>query len=370
MCGSTKKIKKIFKKSIDKDIFLCYHNSQEKRFFEGNMSNIVDVAREAGVAVSTVSNVLSNKKFVSEKISKRVLDACNRLNYKYNIVAASLVTKKTKVIGVFLETTKDMFHDFYFDLLKGISLTAAHRGYSPILYFNILEQNDLTKVFLTGRGLMEGAIILAPIENDFRVKELEKDGTPYVLIGAPSQEMSENVYYVDSENENNTFEITKHLLLNGHRKILFLNGLKNFTINRDRERGFIKTFSKMNLEMEGCKIINIPSTEESALAALNDLKEFSYTACITESNIAARAVYGFVNKKGLTVGKDIAVASLGGMERDEFEPKLTTVFTDFEDVGIKSSTLLLDILNDKEISNHYVVNKSTIHYDVSSDFKI
>ena len=337
----------------------------------GTATNIYDVAKSANVAYSTVSNVLTNKKFVSEEMKQRVFEACRKLNYKPNFLASTLVTRKTGILGLFLETAEDFYSLVYPALIKGVGLHGSHHGYSPILFFNLLDKSAFSAPCFASTGLLDGAIILAPIENDFRIAELHKDNVPMVVIGTPPGGFDFSVPYADSDNREDTYTVTKHLLDNGHRNIAFLNSRYDMTISQHRTEGFIKAYEEIGVPYDARLVFNISTDESAAYNLLSGLNpSLSYTACITESNVSAKGVYAFARDKGLKIGVDFAVASLSGMREELFSPELTTVCVDFEEVGVNAINLLKKIIEAPDTADIYCKNKSDIFFGKSSNFVV
>ena len=95
------------------------------------MASIKDVARRAGVSISTVSNVLNGTKYVSEDLKKRVNIAVSELEYEVDPVARNMKSQRSKTIGVI---TADMCGLFYPYIMKGIYEVAIQKGYSVMIY--------------------------------------------------------------------------------------------------------------------------------------------------------------------------------------------------------------------------------------------
>lgn len=328
------------------------------------MATLHDVARESGVSIATISNVFTKKKYVSLETKQKILEICRKLDYKPDPIAASMITKKTGIIGLFLDTKKDVFHVIYSYLIKGVGMEAAHIGYSPLMFFNISEKEDLSKLFSKKTAFIEGAIILAPHGGDFRIKELLKDNIPLVVIGNPPEDIDADIPYLDSPNEQDTYTLTSHLLSKGHRRIAFLNSPKSMTVGKDRLKGFMRAFKEYAAEPDRNLMFEISSHEE-AYGVLNKINA-SFTACMVESDNSAREVYKFAADKNLEIGVNFAVVSLGGL-REEFMPSLTSIYVDFEEVGINAVRLLKNVF-DKNISSKFIEDKSYITIGASSDF--
>ncbi|MES0341676.1 MAG: LacI family DNA-binding transcriptional regulator, partial [Candidatus Humimicrobiaceae bacterium] len=111
-------------------------------------SSIKDVAKEAGVSISTVSSVINKNKFVSEEREKRVLDAIKKLKYKPNIIARGLRTKSTRAVGVILP---DIAQPFFAQVIRGMEEAARTRNYTLILgcsFYDIVEEERQINILM------------------------------------------------------------------------------------------------------------------------------------------------------------------------------------------------------------------------------
>jgi len=328
------------------------------------MATLHDVARKSGVSVATVSNVFTRKKYVSPETHRKVKEVCHELNYKPNPIAASMITKKTGIIGLFLDTQKDVFHTMYPDLIKGVGLEAAHIGYSPLLFFNVSGKEDFSRLFVNKTHYIDGAIIISPQRDDFRINELLKDNIPFVVFGNPPENLNVKVPYIDSPNEDDSYTLTTHLLSNGHSDILFLNNSEKITLGRDRAKGFKRAHEDNGIKINPELVFEISGYHD--VSEILRAVDGKFTACVVESNDSAREVYKYAVAKGLEIGKNLAVVSLGGM-KETFLPELTSVYVDFEEAGISAVKLLKEAW-DKNIQPHYIMGKSHIKISTSSDF--
>lgn len=133
------------------------------------MVTIKDVAKEANVAPSTVSRVISGHKSISEKTSKKVKAVMKQLGYQPNIAARTLVTQKSKTIGLILKSaSKEMTQNpFFTDVLMGISIACKQREYSTIMTTSVEQADLLVEVEnLIKSKSIDGFIMLYSKEND------------------------------------------------------------------------------------------------------------------------------------------------------------------------------------------------------------
>ena len=194
------------------------------------MSTIKDVAKLAGVSVSTVSRALSGRTFVEEETKQKVLEVVQELNYKPNIIAKGLREGEFCTIALIVPDINSLF---YPALMKNIEKEAAEKGYSLILCNtnNSVEKEKQAVEMLSSRGV--AGIICMSVEDDIRNLLTFKKETniPVVLINRYSEV---NLGTVSIDDEHGGYLMTKLLLEKGHRKIAGMFG--SFEKRRFRER--------------------------------------------------------------------------------------------------------------------------------------
>lgn len=213
---------------------------------------IKDVAKEAGVATSTVSRVLSNNPKISDETKERVNEAIRKLNYKPNAIARSLANNKTRILGVVLPSEAEdlLMNPFFINAMKGMSVYAQSKNYYITYAFckeGKLESEIIKEI--TNTNLIEGVILLRVNENDESIKYLKEVDFPFVAIGRPEE--TRDILWVDNDNFQAMYNVVNQILQKGHRKIGFVGAMENLNMSRDRLKGY-----KMALE-ENLIISNI-----------------------------------------------------------------------------------------------------------------
>ena len=200
---------------------------------------IKEVAKEAGVATSTVSRVLSNNPKISEETKAKVNEAIERLNYKPNAIARSLANNKTKILGVVLPSEADdlLTNPFFINAMKGMSIYAQNKNYYITYVFAKDGKNEFESIKeITNTNLIEGIILLRVNENDESIKFLNTIGFPFVAIGRP--EKTEDVLWVDNDNFQAMYNVVNRLIQKGHKKIGFIGAIKTLNMSKDRLKGY------------------------------------------------------------------------------------------------------------------------------------
>lgn len=158
---------------------------------------IKDVAREANVAASTVSRVLSDSNKISEKTKKKVWDAVNKLNYVPNEMARGLASKKTNILAVVIPQwiCDSLYHPFFLQVFRGISNCAKDRDYFIMYAF---KENDDTWInrFIQS-NFVEGILLFHKEEDKITTQFLKDIEFPFVSVSLP--ENLENALFFEND---------------------------------------------------------------------------------------------------------------------------------------------------------------------------
>lgn len=311
------------------------------------MANIDDVAREAGVSKSTVSNVFSKKRPISKEVTERVLAAAKKLNYKPNFWAKSLATKETRIIGLSMPGEHVKFSQFHLSLLNGVLKECYERGYR--LLVNTLSAVYQKQLPYMASDPVMGEILLDPRGEDERIKERIQQRIPIVVIGKPPKRFEAQITYVDNDNVGAVISVTERLLDLGHRKILFLNAPKERTVAVDREEGFRLALERSGLRFDPRLMQNKEEKESSLDYGLERMLRLfrqnpEITAVITDTERIAAGVYRAIQQLGLRIPQDISVLSFGDdvYLATELNPPLSTLRLNGELLGIEAAKHLLE----------------------------
>jgi DNA-binding LacI/PurR family transcriptional regulator len=304
-------------------------------------ASIYDVAKAAGVSHQTVSRVINNADNIREETRQKVLDAMNQLKYQPNRAARSLATSRSKLIGVL---TSDAGIFSAENLRLAIDTETRAEG-----YFAVAVRVD---------GESEGSI-----EN--AVKQLKELGIEAIIVIAPQSKVVEVAKRVDPELPMVTIDFidrpdlfsvsidnysgariaTRHLIEQGHKKILHIAGPKKQFESLERLRGYKDELQAHGLEP--LKIVQGDWTSETGFNIGNKLasrtKDFTAIfAC--NDNLAVGLLHAFT-ANGINVPKDVSVVGFDDApESAYFNPPLTTMHQDFGVVGRRAVALLFEEL--------------------------
>lgn len=323
---------------------------------------IKEVAKEAGVATSTVSRVLSNNPKISEETKAKVNEAIERLNYKPNAIARSLANNKTKILGVVLPSEADdlLTNPFFINAMKGMSIYAQNKNYYITYVFAKDGKNEFESIKeITNTNLIEGIILLRVNENDESIKFLNTIGFPFVAIGRP--EKTEDVLWVDNDNFQAMYNVVNRLIQKGHTKIGFIGAIKTLNMSKDRLKGY-----KMALEVNGLNydeelVIHKQLFKENTgyAGAEELLSKHEVTAIVTTDDLLAFGVSQLLNEKRL---EKISLVGFNNIQLSKYQtPPLASVDINADELGYYAAKLLIEKLENEDIVNtHYIVNTEFI----------
>ena len=331
------------------------------------MVSINDIAKKAGVAKSTVSNVLSGKRYVSEAIKEKVLKVCEEYNYSPNFYASILGNAneiKTNIVGIFLETSTRSYHQFYNDVIKSIVTYFSDYDINVLLYFG-LKEKEVSDRLRKGQSPIDGAIIVGPTLMDTRISEMKLNAIPFVVIGSTE---SKEIVCVDTNNESLCEYISGKMIENGGDKICLINANKSLTISKDREKGFLNAVNDKGASLHSSFYTENSSVEEGFYHASLSLEK-GYNAFVCASSVIAKGVYQAIQSKNLIVGKDVFVFALGASKKDleSFDVSLSYAEQDYDQLALQAAIQLREIMNEGNPNN--VLIKSKIHNNESFHFK-
>ena len=329
------------------------------------MINIRDIARIAGVGVSTVSRVINNHPDVKEQTRERVLEVIRENKYIPNNSARNLKKNSSNNIGVLI---KGVFNPFFSEMLDLISKRISKAGYSMILehhdYLSDDEMNNLISMIKEKR--LQGVICLGGNFTEVKNNDFNDINVPVVLTSVNHKYGKEfsNFSSVSIDNEKSAYSATKYLIDCGHKDIVLMLGDENdIGISHRREAGYLKALSENNIPFN--KEYRILGNYDYRGAYNETIKFLSkhkkVTAIFAISDIMAVGCAKAIKDSGLIVGKDISIIGFDGMDISEFyNPTITTVIQPKVEIAKISVDLLLDLMANKTDNKHIILNTELV----------
>ena len=304
-----------------------------------------NVAELAGVSRSAVSRTFTPNASVSSKTKEKVIIAANKLGYRPNVMARSLITKKTQLIGLVMA---DWDNPFYASTLKSYSEKLQKENYQTILA-TINNNSDIdTSIEFLLQYQVDGIIMLSALPSSDVVAACNQKDTPIVLVGNSSKKINTCTVNIDhNEIGKNLANLSIEL---GYRRFVLIRGDKNIKSGIQRTKAFSKVLEKENKGEILANITGILGHDEGR-NALADIIKIKPDIIICSSDLTALGIIdGARVDYNLEVPKDIAVIGFGnnpisswGMNR------LTTVQLPHEKLIDESIGCLLRRIDDPEL---------------------
>lgn len=194
-----------------------------------------EVARAAGVSQSAVSRVFSGAS-ASKATVEKVRAAAEQLGYRPNVLARSLITGRSRIIGVVMGYLNNQF---YPEALEKLSNNLQARGYHVLVFMASRTQGDIDGVLREILDYQVDGIIMASVAMSSQLAaQCEAAGVPVVLFNRSQDD--DSLSAVTSDNVAGGRKLAEFLLRGQHRKIAHIAGWEGASTQRDREAGFLK----------------------------------------------------------------------------------------------------------------------------------
>lgn len=328
--------------------------------------NIRDIAKLAGVGVSTVSRVLNNHPDVKNSTREKVLKVVKESNYIPNNSARVLKQNNTKNIGVLV---KGIFNPFFSEMINTIACKINDAGYTMILkqnYSGEYRDIDLLKSFIKDKRL-QGVICLGGNFVDIDEKYIKEIDVPIVLTSADNynKEYTKGYSYISIDNNKAAYEATELLIKNGHKNIVIMisDSYSDEGLNKERLNGFKKALKDYGIEYNDNNLLEGHYKSDISYEVTKKLlkENIDVTAIFATSDIMAIGCAKAIVDSNKVVGKDISLIGIDGMDISEFyNPPITTIKQPKEIMANTSLELLINIIENKSEHKYMILDTELI----------
>lgn len=312
------------------------------------MTTMADVAKLAGVSLSTVSHVVNATRLVSPDTAEQVRKAIDTLGYSPNSVARSLARASTNTVGLAMSLSTNYY---FLDIVAAIEKACAAMGMMVLVTDTC---NDPDQELAAVRELVQrrvDGVILAPSAStdNAAIAFLRQAGVPFVLV---DRIIGDDNAGVALENTEAMETLIDHLAFHGHQRIALVAGEPGLRSSIERTVGFQRAMARHKLEVDPFYIRAGNPTSEAARAATHALFALANppTAIASGNNLATIGVIKALRDLKLRVPEDVAVIGFDDFEwADCFEPRLTVIAQPSEMIGTRTAELLLERMRDPQI---------------------
>jgi LacI family transcriptional regulator len=313
------------------------------------LATISDVAKLSGLSKTTVSRVINNHPYVSDKKRKLVIKAMKELGYTPNPSARRLRGQLTTTIGVIVPR---IVNPFFSHLVNSIEQAAYRMGHQVLIGQSYEDkEKELSFLNLLKTKQVDG-IIMTSIENDWEVIESYNQ---YGSILLCNDYVNQTVVpMIQLDQTKGAYLGTKHLIERGHQKIAYCTGglFDEQGKGKDRNQGFQNALHKEGIKINPKWIFIDQHTIEDGKQVIKQILDMEDrpTAIFTGSDQVAAGIMIGAKEQGVSIPSDLAIMGFDDQPIAEIlDPKLTTIRQPVDQMGKKSIEVMIEMLKNPEI---------------------
>ena len=307
-------------------------------------TGLKDIARELGVSLATVSRALADSPDISAETKERVWSAAETLNYVPNLMARSLRSRRTKVIGVVVQ---EVASEFGAQAIRGVHDELGRCGYQMLLSSGSTspEQERIGLAMLLERSV-DGLLVVDAQHHAAAgpPDELETARVPVVFVNRrlPS---ATTASFVGPDDVFGGYLATEHLIGHGHRRIGYIAGPAHYQASWDRLDGYKRALADYGLPFDEGLVRRGDWLLDSGFAATTSLLDLSNppSAIFVGNDVMAAGAIDAARARGLSLPDDLALVGFDAREMSRYlRPALTSVTRPTYDLGRTAASLLVE----------------------------
>lgn len=327
------------------------------------MVTLKDIAEEAGVSITTVSNVVHQRtsRVSPEKVAQ-IWEIINRKNYVPSMTARTLANNDSSIIGVISHLTPQNKGSTISDPFLSSFIDSTERLSREEGYFLMIRAVEDSKalVSLSRSWRLSGVIITGMFQDDFfdRVQDM---GIPFVLLD--SYVDLPGVYNIGLEDERGTYIATRHLLDNGHRVIAFASpSIRSGGVVEKRYNGYCRALAEYGIELDPKLIFTQEISVEDGRSLGHKLAQQTHiTGIVASADILAAGIMAGLQECGVSIPQDKSIIGFDDNYLCQLtNPTLTTIHQDADRKGELATKMLLAQLRGQPIEEHSVILPVTL----------
>jgi LacI family transcriptional regulator len=306
---------------------------------------IQDVAKAAGVSVSTVSRVLNGKVDVASETQDRILAIIGDLGYTSNLAARSMRSYKKNLIGL---VVPDIGFPYSIEIMKGVNKAIAESNFDLLLYTtgdiqkNGTDLHEQHYVSLLNNSITDGVIIVASAAAEFI--------TNAPIVAVDPHVVNPNYPSVQGTNYHGSLEIMEYLIGLGHRRIGFISGRQDVGSAGRRLKGYQDALANAGIELDEELITPGDFTQKIGYKYAHQLLALSNppTAIFAANDQSAIGVFEAAEELGIRIPTDLSVVGFDNISEAKYLG-LTTVDQFLADMGYVAVQMLIKLINSESL---------------------
>ncbi|PKO19150.1 MAG: LacI family transcriptional regulator [Chloroflexi bacterium HGW-Chloroflexi-10] len=316
------------------------------------------ISEHTGLSVTTVSRALTGYDDVAVETRDKIMEAAAELGYYPNLTARQLQKQRTDTIGLILPTSGPRYNDPYFsELIAGIGDEMADYGLDLLLSTRAPGSEEIAayRHMVEGKRV-DGLIVVRTRKQDERIAYLAGTALPFVAFGRSDLEI--DFPYIDEDGESGFFQLTQHLISQGHTRIGFISAPLNLLFANYRLEGYQRALKENNIPFNPEYVIQGDLTRQGGDRSTRQLLQLSTrpTAIIAANDLMALSALSVAREYGLKIGRDISIAGFDDVPPSDIF-SLTTLRQPIYDIGRLLSAMLFKLIQGEPLTDRHLLLK-------------
>lgn len=328
------------------------------------MATLKDLSRRLGLSVTQVSRALNGHSDVNEATRERVRDMARQLNYQPNLSARKLATGRSGTVGLVVSPPPEAIgrpldaagNPLFLQMISTLSANFSRRDIRFLLHITD-ESDDLVDVHrrLVDSASLDGFVVVDTRVNDPRIAFLKRRKIPFVVHGRTDS--SVDYPFFDIDNYGVGYQLARHLVSLGHRRIAFLNGHVDRSYCKARTRGYADALAEGGIPFDPGLHWNGPMERGAGLVQTVRMMQdpaLRPTAFIAGNTLISQGIYDALAAMAMTVPQHVSVVAhddmLPGLTTATMLPALTVTEAPLHDSWDPLARFLVDALEGKPLA--------------------
>lgn len=309
---------------------------------------IGDISHHLNLSISTVSKALNGYPDVSEQTRQLVMKTARELGYEPSASARNLRRGRTDKLGLLINHSLTYIREYLAEVIAGVAYCAEQNGMNITLYTSTIHQPDgLLRICRSGE--IDGALLLWANPQPETLQQLTDEKLPYIVFGR--RVAYPQASFVAPDNYDGGYQLTRHLIENGHTRIGFMARTLHGPTHDDRFAGYCQALEEEGIPLDTSLVVDTVVEPDSGYRATQQLLalENRPTAIFAFYDLMAVDALRAVHEQGLSVPDDIAIVGFDGLQSSLITtPQITTVKQPLEQMGREAVRLLLERIEDPD----------------------
>ena len=306
---------------------------------------IQDVAKAAGVSVSTVSRVLNGKVDVAIETQDRIQTVISELGYTSNLAARSMRSRRKNLIGL---VVPDIGFPYSIEIMKGVNRAIAESKFDLLVYTTGDVQKNGTAIHeqhyvsLLNGSMTDGMLIVASAAAEFI--------TEAAIVAVDPHIINPNYPSVQGMNYEGAMEVMNYLIGLGHRRIGFISGRPEIASGQQRLKGYQDALQNAGIEIDPSLIAPGDFTQKSGQRCTRQLLSLDHppTAIFAANDQSAMGVFEAASDMGVQIPSDLSVVGFDNIYEAHFMG-LTTMDQNLAEMGSIATEMLVKLINGEKL---------------------